>query len=84
MIKALEIAQKLNQYNQTARRFYKDHYDKEIAYYRNLLEAVKTKDGLDTIEAVTKICNWEELEAKGFQQLMFLSAACDSINSEKP
>lgn len=75
----IQMAAKLYDCRDTAKRFFRDDFTDRIKPYREAIIKVMENKKLDVLPAILLISKSETYQSDGMIQLLFLAAACEMI-----
>jgi uncharacterized membrane protein len=81
--KEIKIAAKLYQCRDTAKKLYKDEYDKKLLTYKNFIQAHMKKFNIDVLPSVLEICSFDSVKCDGITTMLFMAAAVELIEPSK-
>ena len=80
----IQIAAKLYDCRDTAKRFFKDEYEVRIEPYKETIKHCQQKLNLEVLPCVIKICNLESVKDNGMATMLYMAAAVELIEPERP
>ena len=75
----VQLAAKLYECRDTAKRFFRDSYKDKIKPYTEIIQAVMKANNLEEIPALLRISQTETYNESGFNQMMFMAAVLELI-----
>ena len=79
----IQIAAKMYDCRDTAKKFYKDEYDKKIKWYVDILKAIMLTENLDELKAFLFVSELEHIKDEGTALMFFAAATVELIENEK-
>ena len=79
MEKEVQIAAKLYECRDIAKRFFRDEYSEKLRTYKNIIEGHQKEFNLDVLPSVYEICSLESVRDDGMIIILFMAAAVELI-----
>lgn len=80
-MKQLQVAAKLEQCRDTAKRFFRGEYEAKLKPYTALLKAHMKQSGKDELHSVIELVQLDSISENGMAQMLFFSAAIELIEA---
>lgn len=75
----VQMAAKLYECRDTAKRFFKEEYKTRLEPYTHIVKSVMKANNLEEIPALLKISQTETYQENGMAQMMFMAAVVELI-----
>lgn len=75
----VQMAAKLYECRDTAKRFFREEYAEKLKPYTHIIQAVMKANNLDVIPALLKISKTETYNDNGMTQMLFMAATVELI-----
>ena len=83
MIKEIQIAAKLSNIRDTAKRFFGNEFKAKLEPYTKLISDYMKQSGKDELHSVMELVQLDSVRDNGMAQMLFFSAAVEMIEPSK-